>query len=369
MNSSAVPAQKEDTLLISGGLMRRMRVLVPSLLPFVLCLPAACQEVISAHSGTVHFFEGAAFLDDQPLERKAAIFPSIKEGSTLRTEKGRAEVLLTPGVVLRLDENSAFRLASSSLTDTQIEFLHGSAIIDSMNASEAAPVVMTYQNCRIRFPKPGIYRIDSDTGVLQAYTGQAKVETPDGKTPAIDTTKLFFFDLGTVTNKFGEPNEDEFYDWARGRADSIAAENQLAAQGNADPDDSDSAAGIFNAPLPSYGTSPSYPGLGGYGLGGYAFGDPWLDPYFGFTAGGFAPYNVFPIFLLVRPRNWQSGSHWPHSPQTPVYTPTRAGTSLTPIRVPVFTPRPALSVPARPSIAAPRPSAPVTVARPAIMHR
>lgn len=353
--------------------MRRMRVLVPSILPFILCLPAACQEVISAHSGTVHFSEGAVFVDDQPLQRKAATFPSIKEGSTLRTEKGRAEVLLTPNVVLRLDENSALRLGSNSLTDTQIEFLRGSAIIDSVNASEAPPVVVTYQNCRIRFPKPGIYRIDSDTGVLQAYTGQAKVETPDGKTPNIDTTKLFFFDLGTVTNKFGEPNEDEFYDWARGRADAIAAENQLAAEGTADPEDIDPGAGIFTGQLPSYGTFPSYPGLGGYGLGGYAFGDPWVNPFFGFAGGGFAPYNVFPIFLVVRPRTWQSGggSHWPHRPATPAYTPmpTRIGTSLSPIRAPVFTPRPAASLPARPAFSAPRPSAPATVGRPVIIHR
>lgn len=348
--------------------MSRIRVLVPSILPFLLCLPAASQEVISAHSGTIHFSEGAVFVDGQPLERKAAIFPNIKEGSTLGTEKGRVEVLLTPGVVLRLDENSAIRLASNSLTDTQIEFLRGSAILDSMNASAAPPVVMTYQRCQIRFPKAGIYRIDSDTGVFQAYTGEARIETPEGKTPNIDNSKLFFFDLGTVTNKFGEPNEDEFYDWARGRADSIAAENQLAAQGAApDPDDS-FAAGIFNAPLPSYGF-PSYPGLGGY-----AIGAPLYDPFFGFSAGAFAPYNVFPVFLVVRPRNWQSGSgsHWPHSPQS-TYTPTHLGTSISPIRLPVFTPRPATSFAprpaARPSFAAPRPSAPATVMRAPMVHR
>jgi hypothetical protein len=353
--------------------MRRIRMLVPSVLSFLIAFPAASQEVISAHSGTVNFLEGEVFLNDEPLERKAATFPSIKEGSTLRTEKGRAEVLLTPGVVLRLDENSAVRLASNSLTDTQVEFLKGSAIVDTLNASGAPPVVLLYQHCRIRFPKPGIYRLDSDTSVLQAYSGQAQVETAEGKSPTVDASKLFFFDLGTVTNKFGEPNEDEFYDWARGRADAITAENQLTAEANADPGDGDSGAGIFATPLPSYGTFGTYPSSPALG-GSYALGGPLFDPYFGFTGGAFAPYNVFPIFLVVRPRNWQSqqGAHWPHRPQMPTYTPTHIGTSLLPIRTPIIPrPVPSVSSPARysrPVVAAPRPSAPVGGIR-AIGHR
>src|ERR1700685_1090165 len=145
-------------------------------------MPALCPEVISANSAPVHSLEGAALLDDHPIEHKAATFPSIAAGSTLRTEKGRAEVLLTPGVFLRLDENTAIRMVSNALTDTQVEFLRGSAIIDSMEASGTPPIELPYQHCRIRFPKNGIYRIDSDTGVLQAYSGQAQVAGPESKT-------------------------------------------------------------------------------------------------------------------------------------------------------------------------------------------
>lgn len=349
--------------------MRRLRVLVPSILPFLVCFPGFSQEVISAHSGTVHFSEGAVLIDGQPIDRKPATFPAIPQGSTLSTEQGRAEVLLTPNVVLRLDEDSAFRLASNSLTDTRVQFLRGSAIVDTTNATEAPPVVLVYEHCRIRFPKPGIYRIDSDTGVFQTYSGEARIATPEDKNPTIDPSKLFFFDLGTVTNKFGEPNEDEFYDWARGRADAMSAENQLAAEGNADPDDSGSGAGVFTAPLPSYGTLPPYSSLGG----GYALTDPWLNPFFGFTGGGgLFSYNAVPVFLIV-PRRlyWGSGSHWPHRPVTSVYPPIRSGTSLAPIRRPIYTPRPASSFaprPMRPAYSAPHPIAPAAAPH-AVFHR
>ena len=90
-----------------GVLMRCTRLLFASVVPLYFCLPSFCQEVVSARSGVVHFLEGAVSLDDQPLDRKADAFATMKEGSTLRTGKGRAELLLTPNVFLRLDENTA----------------------------------------------------------------------------------------------------------------------------------------------------------------------------------------------------------------------------------------------------------------------
>lgn len=357
--------------------MRYLSVLAPSVLPFLVCFPAVSQEIVSAHSGTLHFAEGTVLIDGQQVDHRPAVFPSIPQGSTLGTEKGRAEVLLTPNVVLRLDEDSAIRLASNSLIDTRIEFLRGSIIVDSMNAPDAPPVTITYQLSAVRFTKPGIYRIDADTGVLQAYTGEAKVTTPQGKTPVVDTSKLFFFDLGTVTNKFGEPNEDEFYDWARGRADAIAAENQLASEANAPPDDSDSGLGILNNPLPSGGALPWY-GAGiptSPGLGAYSFSDPWAYSYLGF-APGFATYNVFPMFVVLRPRNWHTGtgtgtggSHWPHGPQGSAYAPTHIGTYYSPIRGPIYTPRPPASIGSRPAVAYhPHPVAPVSAPRAIGIH-
>jgi hypothetical protein len=343
--------------------MRSLPVVVPSVFSLLMSLPLAGQEVISAYSGTVHFFEGAVLVDDRPLEHKAATFPSINEGSTLRTEKGRAEVLLTPNVFLRLDENSAIRMVSHALTDTQIEFLRGSAIVDSTEAAGAPPIVLIYQHYRVRFSKPGIYRIDSDTGVLQAYSGQAEVAGPEGKSAPVGTAKLYFFDLGALTNKFGEPNEDEFYDWAHGRADAIAAENQLAEQGNSDAADPDAglSAGVYNAPLPSYNTFPAYPSLGPYGFGGSYF-----DPFFGLNAGGFGPYTVFPLFVIL-PRRYPS-SHWPHTTSALGYVGARPVFTPAPIRIPTYTPRPITTATGvrsyRPAAApAPHPVAPVAIHR------
>ncbi|MBV9500255.1 MAG: hypothetical protein JO138_12860, partial [Acidobacteriaceae bacterium] len=155
--------------------MRCTRLVFTSLGILGLSAAAFSQEVVSARSGVVHFLEGAVSLDGQALDRKAGTFPSMKEGSTLRTDRGRAEVLLTPNVFLRMDENSAIRMISSALTDTRVEVLQGSVILDSIDAPADTAVTLVYKQNQIRFPKHGVFRLDSDTDVLRAYSGEAEV--------------------------------------------------------------------------------------------------------------------------------------------------------------------------------------------------
>src|SRR5579863_9069524 len=105
-----------------------------SLLPVVAAaawLPVSGQSVVAAHSGVVYFFEGSVFIGDQLLEPRFGRFPDIGEGVELWTERGRAEVLLTPGVFLRLGDHGAIRMLSNQLSDTRVELLHGSAILES----------------------------------------------------------------------------------------------------------------------------------------------------------------------------------------------------------------------------------------------
>src|SRR5580698_1848377 len=91
---------------------------------------AWAQSVISAHSGVIHYVEGQVTLDDTAVQPKFAEFPDVKQGQTLAAQDGRAEVLLTPGVFLRLAENSSFRMVSNKLSDTRVEVLSGNAMIE-----------------------------------------------------------------------------------------------------------------------------------------------------------------------------------------------------------------------------------------------
>ncbi len=267
------------------------------------------QDVVSASSGVVQYFEGAVLLDDKPIEHKTAVFPSLKNGTTLHTGKGRAELLLTPSVYLRLDENTTLRMVSNSLTDTRLEITDGSAILDNLNATPSRAVVLTYHDSAVHFPKAGIYRVDCELGELQVYSGEAEV-THEKTSSTIDSSHLYYFALDLSTSKFGDGAMDEFYDWARNRSDVIAEQNQTASaeQDEAQDPDPTGAAGAFVIP-PSY-TPPSYsvPSSPLYGTSPYALGNPYYvnppSPFLGFWSS--------PAIVVVTPfRHRPGGTHWP----------------------------------------------------------
>src|SRR5437899_10588041 len=94
-------------------------------------LPLAAQPVISAKSGVVSYTEGTVKLADQPVEATATSFPEVKERAVLHTEDGRAEVLLTMGVILRMREDSSLMMLTNRLIDTRLDLLSGSHLIEA----------------------------------------------------------------------------------------------------------------------------------------------------------------------------------------------------------------------------------------------
>ncbi len=349
------------------------------LLIAVACMQLGAQAVVSTHSGLVNYSEGAVFLDNSPLNQKFGSFPSVADGSTLRTEKGRAEILLTPGVFLRIDENSAIRMNSSALSNTRVEFLRGAAIVDSNDSPAGNPCVLVYKNYQIRFPKAGVYRINSEPEVFQTYTGEAEIQK-DGESPKpINESNQFFFGIGMVTEKYGDGMVDAFSEWARNRAETIAADNRVGSQSTVDPDAPDPNGSPFALPLPPPSTS-SAPWFGqpNYGV----FNGPlWADNgFFGTGLYGGYPFMAPPVIVYVLPR-WYGRNpirsvpprqvgypHWNTYPRLSTYhpppAPLRNGYSyLRPNvgRVNVATPR--YSAPA------PRMSAPPAIRPMAPMHR
>jgi hypothetical protein len=203
-------------------------------------VPASGQAVISTRAGVVHYFDGAVYLNDQPLEPRLGRFPSMPDGAELRTEAGRAEVLLTPGVFLRIDQNSTIRMVSNSLADSRVELLNGSAMIESAEPVLGTSVTLKYRNWQIQFAQRGVYRIDSagvdasgsgsGMGRVWVRDGEAQVTDTDAGVPvAVQRGMDLPLAVALVPERsFDEPS-DALSTWSRGRADSISADNQIAA--------------------------------------------------------------------------------------------------------------------------------------------
>ena len=80
---------------------------------FLNSLCASPQSyTISAKPGVVNYIEGTAYLNDTKLSELANRNTIMSAGDTLSTDSGKAEVLLAPGVFLRIGEQSEIRMIS-----------------------------------------------------------------------------------------------------------------------------------------------------------------------------------------------------------------------------------------------------------------
>jgi hypothetical protein len=188
------------------------------------------QNAISAKSGMVNYVEGTVSLDGQPVKVKIDNFPSIRNGSELRTEEGRAEVLLGPGVFMRLGENSAVRMVSNDIMSSRLEFLGGSVIVESAELEKNQSVGFTYKGSSIDLLKKGVYRFDGEPAQISVYDGEARVMN-DGQAQVVRRARLLHLDGVAVAEKFDEKaGGDSTFRWARRRAEYLAVANVSAAR-------------------------------------------------------------------------------------------------------------------------------------------
>jgi len=191
---------------------------------------ASAQTVISAKSGLIHYVEGRAYLGDQQIESKFGEFPDLKENAQLRTEEGRAEVLLTPGVFLRVGDNTAIRMVTNRLIDTRVEFLSGSALVEADELLKDNGVTIVYKDYAIQLEKKGMYRFDSDPPAVRVYDGQAMVLF-NGKSEEIKTNHMLEMNGELKIARLDkDKSTDELYLWSRDRSQYLAMANVAAAQ-------------------------------------------------------------------------------------------------------------------------------------------
>jgi hypothetical protein len=326
-----------------------LRVASSLLAVLAVSLPVSGQSVISTHSGVVYFFEGSVLIGDQPLEQKFGKFPDIGAGRELRTEQGRAEVLLTPGVFLRMGENSRIRMISTTLADTRVELLGGSAVVEAKEAAADTSALVIYKSWQVRVPRRGIYRIDSEPAKLQVYKGDAEVLAEGSTEPvAVKEGQVLPLAAVLVTDQTTPGLNDSFDHWAMDRSQAIYADNATAAQIVDDPSAIDSS-GLALGGL-SYFPMTGIPSLGlinPYGLSFWSPFQPTLNALYlpGYGAGWAYPLGLGGLRLFQL---------YPPNPLRPLFptSPTWIGGGVRPggvptSRVPVSVP--SVRVPSRPA--------------------
>ena len=228
---------------------------------------ASAQGQSGPQAGMLNYVEGQATLGGQAVAESAVGQAHLQVGQTLATQNGRAELLLTPGVLLRLDRNTSIMLGASGLADSDLTVQSGRVMVEADQLLSANHIVFRSGNALVQPEKNGLYVIDN--GQVRVFDGRAEV-TLGQKTYTVQGGHQF--DLTAAKPKAQgfdkKASQDDFYRWSSLRSSYLAEANADAARGFAQG---------------YYGQSGNYsayaaPGAGYY-AGAYAPGWFW-DPYF-----------------------------------------------------------------------------------------
>jgi uncharacterized membrane protein YgcG len=210
--------------------MPRLKVILLSLA--TMCAPVALAQTANpAVPGTINYVEGSASIDGRALNQQSVGSAQLEPGQVLQTATGRVELLLTPGVFLRLGENSAVRMVSPSLLNTQVELARGRADIevDEIHPANNLQVVEGVSSTRLL--KNGLYAFDADKGSVRVLKGEAELQEGSGDGQKLVKVKGDHQVASTANASVQSVSfdrkqaEDSLYNWSSLRSQYLAEAN------------------------------------------------------------------------------------------------------------------------------------------------
>lgn len=278
-----------------------------------IALPAAQVQAQAqsnaepARPGAINYVEGSAYLDGRAINPHDVGTLDADAGQVLSTAQGRAEMLLTPGVYLRLDDNSAAKMISPDIAQTQVAITRGKAGVEVDEIFPQNNIQVIVDNVPTRLLKDGYYEFNANAGTAMVFRGRAEVEFGSGQSRELKDHHEFTLselnDGGKPLNKEKpasfdtSDSQDALYNWSSLRSEYLAeANNQIAGQY--------AAAGFY----PGWYWDPyawDYTFIGA---------DPFFSPFgWGFYPFGWYGWGGYPGWGLYGGRYWHGG-HVVHLP-------------------------------------------------------
>ena len=154
------------------------KLLVGTLLLVGFATRAAWSQDRSARPGRVgaiNYVEGQASIDTRTVTPDSVGSIVLDKDQTLTTQAGKVEILLTPGVFLRLADNSQVKMISPGLADTQIELQKGRASVEVLDIHKENNIRINQDGASAKPLKNGLYEFDADHNQVRVYKGKADV--------------------------------------------------------------------------------------------------------------------------------------------------------------------------------------------------
>jgi hypothetical protein len=201
------------------------------LLP-ALTLNAQSRAPGSAVPGTLNYVEGEVAVGGQPVNSQSIGSVQLQQNQVIETSQGRAEILLTPGVFLRLGDNSSLRLLSPNLTNTSVQLLKGQAIVEVTELFKDNRLSVLLDNASTQLQKQGLYAFDANAGRVRVFDGKARVFANDRQIELNKSHEVLLagkfkarhFDAKTAAT------QDQLYAWSNLRSEYEAEASMQSAR-------------------------------------------------------------------------------------------------------------------------------------------
>jgi uncharacterized membrane protein YgcG len=296
----------------------RFAVLADFILVVILCAPLWGTNVgaSQASPGTLNYVEGKVAIGNRALDSKAVGSVELQAGQALATGNGKAEVLLTPGVFLRLGDNSIVRMISPGLTDTEIQVDQGHAMIEVEEIHPENSIRVDQDGTSTQLLKTGLYDFNRNQRTLRVFDGKAYVENGKehekvngGRELTLAGNDLY------KPHKFDKKSyeEGDLYRWSSLRSAYLAEANVDAAGLYAENQ--------WGGPAwwgadwywdPWFDAFTFIPGDGiFFSPFGWGFYSPWWvyqAPFFGWY--GYGGYGHYYHHFSTNYHNWGPGAHY-----------------------------------------------------------
>jgi hypothetical protein len=238
--------------------------------------------------GTINYVEGQVSVGGRTLTTQDTGKVVVQPGETVETGNGKAEMLLTPGVFLRLDSNSAVKLITPSLTNTTVELEQGKAMVEADQVEKENHLDVVNHGANTVLEKHGIYEFNANNPLVAVYDGKAQVREDD-RTKEIGKGKEIALtgNPQLKSQKFDRDNHDDLYSWSKLRSEYVSEANMASAQTI-----------VVNDPGWWYGTG--------------WYWNPWFDSW-AFVPGGGFMYSPFG-FGFYSPAFWSYYSPYYYRP-------------------------------------------------------
>jgi hypothetical protein len=212
--------------------MKKQYTVIAGLLLTALLSAAPAWATQTARPGSLNYVEGQVSVANQPVDAKSIGSVELEPGQSLATGAGKAELLLTPGVFFRVGDNSSARMISPNLTDTEVELVHGIALVEVTDIHRENNLRVIEDGKSTQLVKNGLYDFDADHDQLRVFDGQAVIQDGNKQVKVKGGHEVSFNDEPLKTQKFDKKSleSSDLYRWTSLRSSYLAEANVDAAR-------------------------------------------------------------------------------------------------------------------------------------------